>query len=130
MSVYGFNEGYSLSASPLSAFPAPSQAKVVKTQQLYTPPIINLNPVTPAQSFQSMRVGAKAYSFVPSVSRDMCSNVMEVQNMGAALCLDPVSGNCAPPVAGRCPTGQLAVNQFTGTMSAEPSSVTWGMMSY
>lgn len=130
MSVYGFNEGYSLSASPLSDFSAPSQRQVVRTQQLYTPPIINLNPLSPAQSFETMRVGAKAYSFAPSVTREMCANAAEVQNMGASLCLDPVSGNCAPPVSGRCPNGHLAVNQFTGSMSAEPSGVTWGMMSY
>jgi hypothetical protein len=133
MSLYGFNEGYSLSASPLSSFPAASKAKVVKTQGLYTPPIINLNPMTPAQSFQTMTVGAKAYAFAPppQVSRDMCANAMEVSRMGASLCMDPMTRQCAPPpVPSQCPQGHLAVNQFSGALSASPSSVTWGMMTY
>lgn len=136
--VYGFSEGYNLSGSPLALFPAPSRAKIVQAQQLYTPSIINMNPLIPAQVARTVTVGAKSYALGPSMRSlsvgagggvSMCANAGQVSSMGASLCMNPQSRMCAPPpVPNQCPQGHVAINQFSGAMGAEPMGVTWGMM--
>lgn len=139
MSIYGFNEGYNLSAAPLSSFRTPSRSKVVKSEALYTPPIINLNPLTPAQSLESITVGARSYALqrMPENlgagfgAQTMCSNAPQVANLGASLCMNPQTRACsAPPVPSQCPKGHVAINQFSGTSQTEPTGVTYGMMTY
>lgn len=134
--VYGFNDGYSLSGAPLGAFRTPSLEKVARSEQLYTPPIINLNPLTPAQSFETVSVGARSYALQPLSAHgksniSMCANAASVAKSGASLCLNPQTGMCAPPpVPSSCPRGHVAINQFSGAMGTEPVGVTYGMMSY
>lgn len=141
--VYGFNDGYSLSAAPLASFRTPSIEKVAKSEQLYSPYIINLNQVTPAQSGHSITVGARSYAMQPPAhhaalgagaggpTSSMCVNAAQVANSGASLCMDPRTNMCAPPpVPNSCPRGHIALNQFSGAMNAQPVGVTYGMMSY
>lgn len=141
--IYGFREGYGLSASPLALFPAPSRSKIEQAQMLYTPSIINMNPLVPAQVPRTVTVGAKSYALEQPTMRNlgagagggggvgiaMCANAAQVANMGASLCMNPQSRMCAPPpVPNQCPQGHIAINQFSGAMGAEPMGVTWGMM--
>lgn len=141
--IYGFQPGYSLSASPLALFPAASRSTLEQAQQLYTPSIINMNPLTPASVSASVTVGAKSYALAQPSMRNlsagagaggaasiaMCANAPQVANMGASLCMNPQSRMCAPPpVPNQCPQGHIAINQFSGAMGAEPMGVTWGMM--
>lgn len=134
--VYGFNDGYSLSGAPLGAFRTPSVQKVARSEQLYTPNIINLNPLTPAQSFETVSVGARSYALQPLAAHGqatvpMCANAASVATSGASLCMNPATGMCAaPPVPSACPRGHIAINQFSNAMGSQPLGVTYGMMSY
>jgi len=134
--VYGFNEGYALSGAPLGSFRTPSLEKVARSEQLYSPSIINLNPLTPSQSFETISVGARSYAMQPlsahgQATVSMCANAASVSRSGASLCLNPSTGMCAPPpVPNACPRGHVAINQFSGAMATQPLGVTYGMMSY
>jgi hypothetical protein len=138
--IYGFNEGYSLSASPVSQFVQPSRMKMAQVEQLYTPNIINLNPM-PGQP-RSITIGQRSYALGPGPqsfalgasgngphAATMCANLSAVANQGASLCLDPQTNMCAPPpVPNQCPRGHVALNQFSGALSSAPRGVTYGMM--
>jgi hypothetical protein len=145
--VYGFNDGYSLSAAPLASFRVPSAQKVSQSELMYPPYIINLNPTSPAQSYETITVGARSYSLQPvaydalqaqrlgvatgAAAVSMCANAAAVAHSGASLCMDPRTNMCSPPpVPSSCPRGHLAINQFSGNMGSAPVGVTYGMMSY
>lgn len=139
--IYGFHEGYSLSAAPLSQFVQPSRMKLAQVEQLYTPNIINLNPM-PGQP-QTITVGQRSYALGPGSRGSalgasagpgvagMCANLGAVAHQGASLCMDPQTNMCAPPpVPNQCPRGHVALNQFSGALSAAPLGVTYGMMTF
>lgn len=145
--VYGFNDGYSLSSAPLASFRTPSAPKVAKSELMYPPYIINLNPTSAAQSFQTVTVGARSYGLQPvafdameaqrlgaapgAAGVSMCRNAASVAHSGASLCMDPQTKMCtAPPVPSTCPRGHVAINQFSGAMGTAPVGVTYGMMSF
>ncbi len=144
--VYGFNAGYNLSASPLDAFSTPSEQKIVAAQSLYTPNIINMNPMqTPRQqASRALNLGAMTYAMGPYYMKErgpgagyfetrgptqsVCKNA-GAKLRGASQCMDPQTGMCTPPpVPSQCPKGHIAVNQYNASVSSEPPGVTWGMM--
>ncbi len=144
--VYGFNAGYNLSASPIVAFSTPSEEKIAAAQRLYTPNIINMNPVqTPRrQAAGEVNVGAMSYALGPyflketgagagyyearGPTRSVCKNAGAMLR-GASQCMDPKTGICTPPpVPSQCPKGHIAVNQYNASVSAQPPGVTWGQM--
>jgi hypothetical protein len=145
--VYGFNAGYNLSASSLDAFSTPSEEKIAAAQTLYTPNIINMNPLQSPrrQGARALNVGAMSYTMGPYYMRQtgagagyfetrgptqsVCKNA-SAKLRGASQCMDPKTGMCTPPpVPSQCPKGHIAVNQYSAAVSSEPSGVTWGLLS-
>ena len=136
MSIYGFNQGYGLSAMNLSDFPSASHgASSTRALSLYTPNILTLNnpPANIAHVQQTLSLAGSsgqydlnvqqkklALAAAPAPTRVRCRNVTrggDLDASGSAQCIDP-QGNCHPPINMRCPENSVFLDQFSGLMGS------------
>ena len=130
MSLYGFNEGYSLSSSYLSDWPSIDAAPLARNASV-SPNILSLNSPTANVAKVQLALtaaGGAGPAHLPSMnmmtappplpmSAARCKNVgltsAQQASAGAAQCIDR-DGNCQPPINMRCPVGSVFLDQFTG----------------
>ena len=118
MSVYGTNEGYSLNAAPLSAFPTPSQSLRGRNAMLYTPNMITLDP---SWTTTNMAMAAASTAAAAAANGGItCANAQEAALMGAAKCIDPQTMRCVRIINNQCPKGYLSLvnGQVSGNVPA------------
>ena len=141
-SVYGFNDGYSLSAIGLNEIP------MIRQPDLRNPNILSLNgPSISVPQIQKQLMDSKSVSggvgvgqhnlslnFADSLTtaqKSQCRNLTSTENArsaGAAQCIDK-QGFCSPPINMRCPAGTVAINQFTNSVSSQPSNMSFSIIS-
>lgn len=148
MSIYGFNQGYGLSAMNLSDIPSPSHGPgtVRALNSLYTPNILTLNSpsanIAHVQQSLSLAGSSGQYNLnaaqkqlalaaaAPPPVRIKCRNVNEtnLDTSGSAQCID-TQGNCYPPINMRCPENSVFLDQFSGlTGSSSVMSSTFPLL--